>query len=593
MGRNQGLTPGIVLIGDSIMALNQGPNVGVNESDRGFYNWSESFTGQAIPIVANVAIGGLGCASIQSQELAQALAYKTQYVMVMCGTNDLSSSNITPALAALQAMYDAVLANGSKLIIAAVPPNAQATVSPWIANYATFYNTINAYAKSHSNVIYAPMAEAIWTSLANPVPIANAMIDGVHPTRLGAALMGKALADAINTTVDKPTPPDLITKNTYDGNLLANGLMTGTGGTLGAGASGSVATSWTLASAGGASSVGSKVARTNVPSGCTFTLVPCAEWQQIVHIGIASPQNGAITTLTASTTDFAVGQTVQISVEWQVGGDWVNMERFDAYANFVGGNTASIKLINPDVTDATYFNNFPNNTSGVWRSLPFVITAGTNAITLSIEIAGQSGTVWIGRVQIEQVVPAAHTKNQIGLGNVENTALSAWTGSANLVQMGNWTCSASPTICLLYDSTPSTGKSTLQIKAGPGQSSTRLFQIKNSSNVELDGIGTSGAYEGVGFYENDDKMFATNGAMAMSSDYKLLWNTGASQGGTRDLGLARNAGGVLENRQRHSRHLPRSPAPSNQPNIGQHRHRNDESGFKAGHLGQSERGHGF
>jgi lysophospholipase L1-like esterase len=533
-----------VLLGDSITA-NNGQTTATQESDAGFWNHAMVYMGQRIPVIANAGIGGQGCATMLARLSTDVLALRPQYAMVMCGTNDIATQSAASIIAAKTSIYDQIRAIGTRLIISATPPDAAWTDPTSIAKYQAVYAADNAYAAAHLDVIYAPMAEAIWTSLNNPVPLANTTADGVHPSRYGAALMGKAAAAAIVAALDTPPVAALVTKNTFDGNMLTNGLMTGTGGTL-ATCTGTVADSWTLTCSGGAAAVGSKVARTDGLPG---------EWQQIAVTGTTPPQGAAIVRLSQTTgiTDFKSGETVQLYVEWQSDNNWTAMERFNAYVNFVGGDDSTLRTLNPEPADTTYQY---NGSSGVWHSKPWLITGNATVINTYIEIQGQAGTVRIGRVQIRRVGVLGTTrleqggfplsKTQMALNNVENTKLSTWTGSDAIRWLWKCTLSNSPVTIACYDDTATSGATTFTLRAGAGQASTRLFQLKNSAGTEVLGIGAAGTVEGPGYYGNADKFYLTGSNLLMASDFVAKFSSTTSQGGGVDVGFGRAAAGVLK-----------------------------------------------
>ncbi len=76
-------------------------------------------------------------------------------------------------------------------------------------------------------------------------PIANSTSDGLHPTPYGAMLCGQRLQASLNPYYDSSAI------DFSAGNLLTNGSLAGTGGTVGSNASGSVATGYAFSGSGG------------------------------------------------------------------------------------------------------------------------------------------------------------------------------------------------------------------------------------------------------------------------------------------------------------------------------------------------------
>jgi hypothetical protein len=104
------------------------------------------------------------------------------------------------------------------------------------------------------------------TPMVNPTdtdinPSSGVLFDNVHPGSAGAMIGGKALAAYLRTFVPRA---ERLTANTADGNMLTNGVFSGSGGTNSTtGGSGTVAASWTVSSTAGTPGVAaSVVART-------------------------------------------------------------------------------------------------------------------------------------------------------------------------------------------------------------------------------------------------------------------------------------------------------------------------------------------
>lgn len=97
----------------------------------------------------------------------------------------------------------------------------------------------------------------------------------------------------------------------------------------------------------------------------------------------------------------------------------------------------------------------------------------------------------------------------------------------------------------LYDATPTTGVTTLTVRAGAGQSSTNLQEWKNVSAVTLASISALGAFNGAQVIVSNKHNINT-ASLALASDVPLTFQDGTSIfAGTPDLGLARDAAGRL------------------------------------------------
>jgi len=103
----------------------------------------------------------------------------------------------------------------------------------------------------------------------------------------------------------------------------------------------------------------------------------------------------------------------------------------------------------------------------------------------------------------------------------------------------------SPTGTLhVYDATASTGVTTLTVRAGAGQSTTNLVEIKNSGGSNLLVVDSSGAPYASAFY-NTAGLSQLSGYLDLYNSGLIRWSSTSLQGGSKDLGLARDAAGRL------------------------------------------------
>jgi len=104
---------------------------------------------------------------------------------------------------------------------------------------------------------------------------------------------------------------------------------------------------------------------------------------------------------------------------------------------------------------------------------------------------------------------------------------------------------------LIYDSTATTGATTVTIKAGAGQSTTDLLALKNSSGSLIGRILSSGAMQlNGGFFVGGGNGGAQlgyyNNTLTLGSAWPVTWSSTAAANGTSDLALSRASAGVLE-----------------------------------------------
>lgn len=149
-----------------------------------------------------------------------------------------------------------------------------------------------------------------------------------------------------------------------------------------------------------------------------------------------------------------------------------------------------------------------------------VFTIGTSSIAGGGGIGGKSNLTTVGAVPY---VSASGVLNQ--------------DGSFLRVVTGQYT---------LYDPTATTGRTQLIVKEGAGQASAEIFNVQDSAGNNLFGV-SQGKAVWVGSSPRALIAIGT-GSMSILSGSQYGWSSDASnvQAGANDLGLNRNAAGVLE-----------------------------------------------
>lgn len=256
----------IAAIGDSITADAKTTNATLRSFvPWGYLTWMRRFLGgRAVIDIDNIfAVGGNTVAQVRSEQLPSALAARTDICIVHCGINSLTgnAANTPTIVADYYAIMDALLANGTSVFMIPIMWKS-ATASPaFDANNQKQASAINValldYARTHKGVVVSdinPKMLDFSTGYAQ-----NAFLrDGLHHNQAGAILCGKAHADRLAPLLIDTETLFAAAGDVYDatlnpaGNLLTNGLLTGTAGTEANGATGDTPTGWRgLRSAGG------------------------------------------------------------------------------------------------------------------------------------------------------------------------------------------------------------------------------------------------------------------------------------------------------------------------------------------------------
>jgi lysophospholipase L1-like esterase len=212
----------------------------------------------------NEAIGGETTAEILAR-VDDVIRKRPDACYVQCGGNDISS--VAPVISFdtittnLTAIVTALREAGIVVILGTIPPRP---VASWSAGSVQRkkYNRVNSWIRDAARRLNGVFLHDVARHLTDPtstdgIPVSGAIgSDNIHLTPTGARLSGVQLG----TLLGKIFPTGSLEyiggrDDLYDatdnplGNLISNGRMNGTTGTLGAGASGAsgVATGWTIA----------------------------------------------------------------------------------------------------------------------------------------------------------------------------------------------------------------------------------------------------------------------------------------------------------------------------------------------------------
>lgn len=404
----------IALLGDSITAVTtQTTGVFTSRSSRGFYTWAMQRLGYRLRLVSRP---GTTTGGVNSNTVAMMAARLQQdvidlapgYVHVLGGINDVM--NVIPrktTIDGLAEIYDRVQAAGIRLIVGTLTPLGPSRTDAMRDSIAVINNWIREQAMTRPGVIlvdyHAALASADgqWRGTGN-----GWSPDDIHPGTGAAMRMGEVLADALRPFV--PAVIELPTSNRDSSiaaasastpNLLANPLMVGTTGSIGSsGATGQLATSWSLTSyQGGSSTTGatlSKVARTDDRPG---------EWQQITSTATTARvriQQDFSTSPTLQPGDRVVG-----AIEYELSDVTalallrVQLLAYDAangYAN--RGTVADPGIESPD-TATIPFGKLP--AKGVMQTPPLVYAPNATGMNFALDF-GAVGTIRVCRASLRR-----------------------------------------------------------------------------------------------------------------------------------------------------------------------------------------------
>ncbi len=290
----------------------------------GFADWAVSETGglAAFPMALNKGIDGNTTSQMLARLQADVMANSTAFdVMVHFGTgNDrLQGMSLEQTIRNLEYLYAALIKRGKVVIAIAETPVIGANVglpAQQTANHFAVHNWYLNVAPSLGVIVVNP-----WDEMVDPAsgtsfwPKEGMTGDGLHPTPMGARIIGRKVGEALKRLF---TFPALLPTSSvaYDsaavpgGSLIPNSLLTGTNGTLGAGsnATGQLATSCTLF---GSNLTGLTVAASKEPADFGFKQV----------LRITGMPSGTTPTLTleqsVDVSKIAVGQRLRAVGGWE------------------------------------------------------------------------------------------------------------------------------------------------------------------------------------------------------------------------------------------------------------------------------------
>lgn len=342
-------------------------------------------SGATINAIRNTTAGNFAARAVEavtgSNSQLSALLHRARdrnpIVVDLSGANDVidvSSYTIAQVAAKRKALWDEMILGGilaENIVAIAILPHSNSTIT----TFADAVNTINQADAATLGITWVPYPAAFKSAGA---PVASYYRDNIHPNKVGALLLGQAVANAIEPLL--PDAPYTIPHSSDGPWLTGNPYMTGTQAVSGSGYSGNIATTWainTITDATNATTTFSKVTDTE------------GEWQRIVVTG-SNRSNGKGLKLDFPTSVFYAGMKFRIVMRAKGSG-------FSNFTLNVIQNSSATGIIGQDV-DLIAANplDFPAF-DGVFISPVMVVTGGAKIQELWFGTAGQ-GTINIRQV---------------------------------------------------------------------------------------------------------------------------------------------------------------------------------------------------
>lgn len=239
------------------------------------------------------------------------------FVVVAIGGNDPDNSiSLSTTLSNLEIIYNTILA-GDKEIIAVTLPQRTSSTTARLNHYKSVNSWIQQKARLDRRIHVVDVTPYLSDATnATGEPLSSRMPNGTNYNAQGAYYVGKLIANILISKL--PYIDDLFSSagDTYDatdnryGNLLTNGILNGTGGSVGTGGTitGNIATGWTVNGATSITTTCSKVARTDGIS---------ASWQQLAISGTPG-STAQINFQQTVSTNLTAGDVVEAMMEYEV-----------------------------------------------------------------------------------------------------------------------------------------------------------------------------------------------------------------------------------------------------------------------------------
>lgn len=376
----------VVILGDSITAHNSYTDATrITYRDYGFWTWAAARLGNRLELLNNAGVGGDRTDQVLARLDSDVLAHRPGWCVELSGTNDMVQGiSVATAKANRAEVWARLIGAGIRVVAGTIPPFAGATADQ-LAFIADFNNWVRGQA-STLPIVVVDYYSALVSPTAAGWAYGTADNDGVHPDRAGAAVMGKALADALEPLV--PRLNALVSTNADPSQILVNGMMDGN-------ASG-VATGWALEKLGGGTTVAapSKVPRTDGLPG---------EWQQFV----VAPGNASSGVLfyRLGTGGLIPGTVLIADCEIEMDAD---VAQFQNLKITLYPTSTGLTKVAPFASDfEPYASSVAAPTSarlirGVLRTPPLTLPAGAQNAEFELQYKGE-GTIRVGRASIRAV----------------------------------------------------------------------------------------------------------------------------------------------------------------------------------------------
>lgn len=304
-----GIDSKIIYLGDSI--TQHGFNLlsgGYYYVNNGFSVFANILSGSKLyqPINGNQGISGDRTDQMIAR-MGKILNLRPNVIVIEAGTNDFSQSvPLATVIANYTTIINAFKSINATILALTVFPRYSPTAPLSTADEAN-RQLFNAWLLSNPDIRYVVNAESILTS-------GSLYEDGLHPTTQGAFLIGQDLAVGLSSLTGSASAAFQINPEAVGGYNLS-----GTGGSL-AGATGVVATGWTIKGNGGGNDAGGATAVGSISSNNALN-------QQVITLSgtYSGTSKSVLFTQDFTTSYYAVNDVIECILDIEILSPFVNI----------------------------------------------------------------------------------------------------------------------------------------------------------------------------------------------------------------------------------------------------------------------------
>jgi|GEM_PF-3389727 len=367
-----------IAIGDSITA---GGSSFVNNIHSEV--WATHFAlATGMRLVRNAGIGGNNTTQMLARFDTDVLAYDSDFVFIMAGTNDtLDGGNLPTVTAANITAMVAKIRDANRIPLLLTIPPAGTPLSPATATVLLKIATINGWIRRFAReqrIDLVDIYQAMTDSATGAWSAADMTSDGTHPTTKASKLMGQYAATKFGQRF-AAADPSLLVYNSEPLNLVSNGCFLSMSGWVNYGGTGGSFTDTTPSDPG------------NV----------VGNWLQIVRTSPGDLRVHAEKTILPSVSTFQIGDVIEVAFRVST----ANMEATGANRATLGVSVKCTGAVPGNITSLQ----LESDVTGVWIARG-VVPVGTTNLTVQIVTNKQAGTPSYGPVRVGQIAVRNLTK---------------------------------------------------------------------------------------------------------------------------------------------------------------------------------------